>query len=162
METWNDMSLALERNLVPATAARAVATDRETAASRLNIAVIFTSVESTLAALRRAGLLAARLGAHITLLVLQVVPYPLPLTSPPILVDFNERRFRVLAGQGSVDTTVQLYLCRDRWETISAILRPHSLIVVGGRKRQWWPTAEQRLARRLRNAGHEVIFAEAA
>ena len=52
-----------------------------------------------------------------------------------------------------------IYLCRDRVETLTAVLSPHSLVVIGGRKR-WWPTAEKRLARKLRRAGHEVIFTE--
>jgi hypothetical protein len=127
--------------------------------SRLNVAVIFTSVQSTLAALKKAGALANRLSGRITLVVPQVVPYPLPLTSPPVLLDWNEKRFRVIAGESSVETTVQIYLCRDRLETLTAVLSPRSLVVVGGPKR-WWPTAEKRLARTLRRAGHEVILTE--
>ena len=57
--------------------------------SKLNVAVIFTSIESTLSALRRAGALASRLRASITLIVPQIVPYPLPLTSPPVPPDFT-------------------------------------------------------------------------
>jgi len=125
----------------------------------LNIDVVFTSVPATLAALKRAGSLASRLSGKITLVVPQVVPYQCPLTSPPVLLDFSERRFRVLAEESPVDTTVQLYLCRDKWDALALILKPRSLVVVGGRKR-WWPTEEKRLARRLGRAGHEVIFVE--
>jgi hypothetical protein len=154
----NDMSLALERVLAPAPGFPRPPAIVETE-SRLNVAVIFTSVQSTLAALKKAGALANRLSGRITLVVPQVVPYPLPLTSPPVLVDWNEKRFRVIAGQSPVETTVQIYLCRDRLETLTAVLSPRSLVVVGGPKR-WWPTAEKRLARTLRRAGHEVIFTE--
>ncbi|MEO8592885.1 MAG: hypothetical protein ABI759_06175 [Candidatus Solibacter sp.] len=152
------MSLALETALVPTTAfpPPAKSTDAE---SRLNISVVFTSVEATLQALKRAGTLASPLGGHITLVVPQIVPYPLPLASPPVLLDWNERRFHVMASESPVDTKVMLYLCRDRLETLSRVLAPHSLVVVGGRKR-WWPTAERRLARQLRRAGHEVIVTE--
>lgn len=129
------------------------------APSQLNVSVVFTSVEGTLAALRTAGTLANRLGVHITLLVPEVVPRPLPLNKPPVLHDWNERRFRVLAAQSPVDTTVRFYLCRDRDETLANVLRPHSLVVVGG-KRRWWPTSEDRLAKRLRHLGHEVILTE--
>ena len=87
----------------------------------------------------------------------QVVPYPLPLTSPPVLLDWNERRLRVIANQSAVETIVRIYLCRDCWQALAQVLRPHSLVVVGGRER-WWPTREGRLARRLRRAGHEVIL----
>jgi len=127
--------------------------------STLNITVIFTSPESTIAALRKAGTLAESLSARITLVVPQIVPYPLPLASPPVLLDFQEERFRAIAARSPVDVTVQLYLCRDGTEILRRVLKPHSLIVVGGRQR-FWPTAPNRLARKLRQAGHEVIFAE--
>jgi hypothetical protein len=39
------------------------------------------------------------------------------------------------------------------------VLGPHSLVVVGGRRR-WLPTREKSLARNLRSAGHEVIFTD--
>jgi hypothetical protein len=157
MEARNDMALAFERMLIPIMARPGQPTTQD--GTRLGVVVVFTSVESTVHALRRAGALATRLSAHITLVVPQVVPYPLPLTSPPVLLDFSERRFRVIAAESPVDTTVRLYLCRDQMETLAAVLEPHSLIVLGGRKR-WWPTQETRLARKLRRAGHEVILEE--
>jgi hypothetical protein len=73
-------------------------------------------------------------------------------------LDFQEKRFRELAAASPVDIRVQLYLCRDQLETLKITLKPHSIVVIGGRKR-WWPTREQRLARKLQNH-HEVIFAE--
>src|SRR5438552_15908418 len=83
---------ALERFLSPVTA------PRETT-DRLNINVVFTSVNATLAALKAAGTLANHLAAHITLVVLQIVPYPLALTDPPVSLEWNERRFRVIASE---------------------------------------------------------------
>ncbi len=126
---------------------------------RLNISVVFTSVKPTLSALREAGRLASSLGAHITLLVPQVVPYPLELEKKTDWEDFNARRFRIVAGESPVSTTVRVYLCRDPEDAVLAALTPHSLVVIGGRKR-WWPTSEKRLAGKLRRAGHEVIVAE--
>jgi hypothetical protein len=152
------MSPTVEKDLLPAIRVPGEPAAGE-ANSKLNIAVVFTSVESTLSALRRAGALANRLHACITLIVPQVVPYPLPLTSPPVLSDFTERRFRVIAGS-KVATTVRICLCRDRAETLRAVLKPRSLVVIGGR-RTWWPTWEKRLARQLRRSGHQVVFAEA-
>ena len=121
--------------------------------------MVFTSVAATLLALKEAAALASSLAARITLLVPQVVPYPLPLESPPVLVEFNERRFRVIASESSVETKVQIYLCRDQLEALTLVLNPSSLVVLGGPKR-WWPTSERRLARKLRSAGHEVILKE--
>ena len=120
---------------------------------------MFTSVPATLLALRRAASLASRLNAHITLVVPQLVPYPLPLTSPPVLVDFNERRFRVITSEIPVATTVRVYLCRDKMDALALALGPRSLVVVGTRRR-WWPTPETRLASKLRHAGHHVIVTD--
>src|ERR1035441_3654230 len=40
------------------------------------------------------------------------------LNSPSVLPDFTERHFRVLADESPVETTVRIYLCRDRVETL--------------------------------------------
>ena len=154
------MSLILEKLLAPAPVQPEVPRTGP-ADSSLNISVVFTTVEATLAALRKAGTLATRLRARITLLVPQIVPYPLPLTSPPILLDFNERRFRLIAEEAHVETVVRLYLCRDRRDMLKRALEPHSVVVIGAQK-HWWFTPEKRLARSLRNAGHEVVFEELA
>ncbi len=158
VEGVNKMSLAIEKISVPATGLPGWPPAEE-ADQRLNIAVIFTSVEATLTALKEAGALASSLGAHITLLAPQVVPYSLPLNNPPVLRDFNETRFRVIARDSRVETSVQIYLCRDLFETLASVLSPGSLVVLGGRKR-WWPTRETRLASKLRRIGHEVVFKE--
>jgi len=132
----------------------------ESQEQKLNVTVVFTCVKATVAAMKKAGALAESLGARITLVVPQVVPFPLELTSPPVLLEFQERRFRDIAKLSPVEINVKLYLCRDEMETAKAVLKPHSLVVVGGRRR-FWPTREKALARTLRKAGHEVIFIEA-
>jgi hypothetical protein len=153
------MSLTVEKVTLAATKKRCDPAAGQ-ANSKLNIAVVFTSIEPTLAALRKAGALASRLRACITLIVPQVVPYPLPLNRPPVPRDFTERHFRVMADESPVETKVQVYLCRDRIAALRGVLKPHSLVVIGGSK-SWWPTREKRLARQLRRSGHEVVFAEA-
>jgi hypothetical protein len=156
------MALALERMIAPLTGVPARPITEETD-SKLDISVVFTSVDATLAALKEAGRLlgnqAGSLGGRITLIVPQIVPYPLPLTSPPVLVDFNERRLRVIASKCRVETRVSIYLCRNPLETLQSVLKPHSLVVLGSRKR-WWPTAEKRLAKKLRRFGHQVVVTE--
>jgi hypothetical protein len=132
---------------------------RDDADPRLNIAVLFTSVDSTLAALKEAANLAHDLGARIRLVVPQVVPYPVPLEAPPVPAEFNEKRFRVIASAGPVETSVQIYLCRDVLAALKSALKPGSIVVLGGPKR-WWPTRNEILARRLRRAGFEVVFKE--
>lgn len=151
------MSLAMEKLLGLATGRPEARSDESHFG--LDVVVVFTAIDVTIAALRKAGVLANRLSAHITLLVPQIVPYPLPITSPPVLLDFNERRFRVIACESPVKTTVKIVLCRDTLLTLTEVLKPHSLVVMGGRK-HWWPTAENKLARKLRRLGHEVILVE--
>jgi hypothetical protein len=154
----NEVPIALEIVLAPGWRHPKRPETEETDA-RLDVAVVFTSADATITALRKAGALASQLTARVILVVPQVVPYPLPLDSPPVLIDFNERRFRAIASESPIETVVRVYLCRDRMETLATVLKPQSLVVLGGRKR-WWPTNEERLARKLRRAGHEVIFTE--
>ena len=152
------MALALERMIAPVTGvpARPLADESD---SKLDISVVFTSLDATLTALKEAANLATNLAGRITLIVPQVVPYPLPLTSPPVLVDFNERRLRVIASNCRVETRVCIYLCREPLEVLQSVLKPHSLVIVGTHKR-WWPTAEKRLAAKLRRFGHQVVVTE--
>src|SRR3954468_12819960 len=158
VERQTKASLAVEKILAPATGQPALPPSGESN-PRLNISVVFTSVASTLLALKEAGDLASNLGARNALIVLQLVPYPLPLEIPPVLIEFNERRFRVIAGQSPVAVEVRIYLCRDRFEALASVLRPSSLVMLGGPKK-WWRTAEGRLACKLRKAGYEVILTE--
>ena len=151
------MSLAITKTLAPAVG-RPELPGIEPAGHRLNISVVFTSVDSTLEALKEAGALADSLGARITLLVPQVVPHPLPLETPPVLVEFNEKRFRVIAGQSAVETQVHIYLCRDRFETLNRVLGSGSIVIMAGPRRRWWPTRDEALAKKLRRAGFEVIY----
>ena len=152
------MSLAFNGAL-NAKVARPIDSPTEEQESKLHIAVIFTSAEATIAALKKAGRLAESLGARISLIVPQVVPYPLPLTSPPVLLAFQEKRFREIADESPIEIRVRLYLCRDELLTLKSVLKDHSLIVIGSRKR-FWPTRERRIAGKLRRMGHEVIFTE--
>ena len=155
------MALALERMIAPLTGvpARPFTEEAEEADSKLEISVVFTSVKATLAALKEAGNLAKSLGGRITLFVPQIVPYPLPLSMPPVPVDFSERRLYVIANNCRVETRVSIYLCREASETLQSVLKPCSLVVIGRRKR-WWPTAEKRLAAKLRRFGHQVVVKE--
>jgi hypothetical protein len=121
------------------------------------VAVIYTSGDATVAALQTAASLASRLKAHIVLVGLQLVPYPRLLNNPPVQTDFQERHLCAIARQAHVETEVRIYLCRDPLKALEMVLDPYSPILIGGRKRPW-PTAESRLARALRRAGHEVIF----
>jgi hypothetical protein len=129
----------------------------------LEVTVIFTDLPATTDALVCAAKLAGNLHGRIRLVVPQVVPFPLPLDSPPVLVKFQEQRFRKLACELLVETRVEIYLCRDADELLFERLEPRSVVVIGARKpwwpTRWWPTGEKALARKLRRKGHEVLLA---
>jgi hypothetical protein len=125
----------------------------------LEVFVICTDAPGTLAALQMAEGLAQKLEAHIQLLMPYEVPYTLPLTKPAVPVEFLESQIRNLAQKTRLEVSANIYLCRDRKRTLKLLLRPHSLIVVGGKK-HWWPTSAQKLAQALQKDGHHVIFAE--
>lgn len=126
---------------------------------RLEVFVIFTDLPGTLAAIQRAEGLAEQLGAHLRLVMPYEVSYRLPLTKPPVSVEFLEGQMRDLAARTGMEVEAQVCLCRDKKSALGTLLPPNSLIVVGGKKR-WWPTAAQLLARAIRRDGHQVIFAD--
>jgi hypothetical protein len=128
----------------------------------MEIVVLYTTVPETLQALKMAAHLAHDLSARIRLLVLEVVPYPLPIDQPDVTVPFTQQRFRTLAESASpaikIDTKVDVHLVRDPEKTIESVLEPNSVVVMGGRC-PWWPTAQGRLAKLLKRTGHIVVYA---
>lgn len=124
----------------------------------MEVVVLHTTVSGTLQALKTAARLAQGLSARIRLLVLEVVPYPLPLHQPDVSLPATQKRFRTLAENASIETSVDIHLVRDPERVIDSVLEPHSVVVVGAH-RTWWPTASGRLAKRLERRGHQVIYA---
>lgn len=128
----------------------------------LEVNVLFTDLHATAAGLNFAQAFARELGARISVRAAIAVPPQLPLDEPPVSVAFLQENLRNLVSQVEKDTfdpSVHLYLCRDRVLTLLQVLRPNSLVVIGG-PRRWWPTAETRMARALRSHGHRVIFVD--
>lgn len=124
-----------------------------------DVAVVYTGVKRTLAALRKAAVLADGLHARIRLVVPEVVPYPLPLDQPAVAASISERKLRTLLPDASIETWIDLRLCRERLEGLVSALSSDSVVVMGTPKR-WWPTRETRLARRLQKLGHEVLLVQ--
>jgi hypothetical protein len=128
------------------------------AGSGLAVAVVFTGVKQTLAALRAAGSLARGLKARIHMVVPEVVPYPAPLEQPLVESGFAARKFRTIAEESTIETRVDICLCRD-WEAgVLQCVKPRSIVVVGAARRWWRSGRERRLARALRKRGHQVIL----
>ena len=128
---------------------------------KLNVHVVFTTLDGAKTAFRLAGKLARDLGARVTVLAAQVVPYPLPLERPPIAIEFTERALLRMVSEEEVETAIEVRLCRDSGETIREALAPESVVVMS-RRRRWWPMREWMLAWRLRRDGHHVIYADSS
>ena len=54
---------------------------------------------------------------------------------------------------------VRTQLCDDVREAVNQWMPPGAIGVVGGRHRLLWPSAEERVAARLRRSGRHVVFA---
>ncbi len=125
----------------------------------LAVDVIYTTDAGTQGALERAWALAQDLRAHVRLVFVYAVPYTLPLTAPAVSLPFLQEKLAKLAEGFSGVASVHIFLCRESAQALKDVLAPASLVVVGG-KRRWWPSKEQRLERRLKRLGHQVVFTE--
>jgi hypothetical protein len=122
------------------------------------VVVIFTSDKGTQAALRAAVQVARAGGKGMLLVVPEIVSFSLAYANPPIAVDHLVQRLLPSISALGVVTRVQVVLCNDEMGALKRMLKSPSLIYLGGSARKLWPTEEYRLARSLRQLGHEVIF----
>jgi len=127
--------------------------------SRMPVFVIFTSIDQTMKALERASQLAKPLKTGIEILGVQTVPYSLSPNDPSVPSAFLVRRLREMAAKYTEGIRISAYLCRDSLEALKLVLNRNCPVAIGIRKR-WWPTRDERLARRLRHAGYNVISVE--
>jgi hypothetical protein len=127
--------------------------------SQPEVFVLFTTRPGTIAALKRASQLSAKLGVHLEALMLYDVPHTLPLDERALPEGFLEDQMRAFESNSPAGMSLRVILCRHSRRTLRQILPARALIVLGGKK-CWWPTRESRLARMLRGNGHEVVFAE--
>ncbi len=126
----------------------------------LRLVVPYTTRELTRSALQGAATLARGLRADLTLLAVQVVPFPCPLNRPTVDPEHLERELQALAKTSSLCTRILVVRARDRETGFSHALAPGSLVLVAT-KRWWWRTAEEQLARSLARAGHSVALVPA-
>jgi hypothetical protein len=55
---------------------------------------------------------------------------------------------------------VLLCVCQRLDDVAHQLLGRSGLVIVGGRRRVWWPSREQRLVDRLTGEGYPVVFAQ--
>ena len=139
------------------TAIQCVGTAPATSVHRpIEINVVLDGLENAAGVLELATGLARGIHAKLAVHFAQVVPYPLPLKSPPVPVEIAEKNLLDLASKQPVETSANIYLCRDRSETIRHALKPES-IVIFALPHRWWRSFERTLAKQLIRDGHRVI-----
>ena len=149
-------AVAAERPLLPDV-------ERDTPAIRTDrVYVVHTSsIEQTLTAVRVARSFATTFGVPVTVVHIRAIPYALPVDEPTGISPVEADAFLSRLRAESFDVSVREYLCRDRRSAVPVAFKPHSLIVVAGRRR-WWRTQADFWRRTLEAAGHFVVFVETA
>src|SRR5260370_10693016 len=82
-------------------------------AGELRVFVLHTSRQLTKACLSAVSALTSNLGARVTLLAVQIVPFPLPLDRPDVAPQFVERELVAMARQIEAPVDVQVMIARD-------------------------------------------------
>jgi len=125
----------------------------------LSVCVPYTTSVLTRAALKSVVALTRNLGAHVSLVAVQVVPFPLPLDRPAISPSFFEQALKTVARDVEVPVDTQVIIARDREVGFDRAISPGSLVVLATRKR-WWRTPQAKLAHLLARVGHSVALLE--
>ena len=120
------------------------------------IVIPYTTPELTKAALRHAAV-CSDLDVHVCLVDVQIVPFPCTLHQPPVDRKFSECRLNHLLKESGLPGRGAVVYTRDWLEGFRKVLEPGSLVILASKKR-WWKTREEKLARTLMKAGHDVMF----
>ena len=142
--------------LTPSTAA----SNTEAAVASLSVHVLATTAEGTKCALTHARRLTDGLEARIVLLVPRLTSFDEPADPSSNNGVLNVREYRALAASVGAHVTVLTCLVQRLADVVHAMVGRSSLLIVGGRRRIWWPSREQRLVERLTAQGYAVIFAQ--
>jgi hypothetical protein len=119
--------------------------------------VPYTNPALAARALAAATELARGFEAAVTLMAVHVLPYPSPLECQEGIRKRLEAELTAVARTSPVSIRVKLVFARDRADAYLGLLRRQSMVVIGTKDR-WWPTREERLARKLTVAGHSVAI----
>ena len=126
----------------------------------LDLVVPFTTPSLTQVALDAANRLGTGLDAHIRLIKVQVVPFPMDLDRSPVALEFIRRQLGSLRSRLTPEP--QIRLAREFETGLTGVLKRGSIVILGHRQRavlgRLWPTREEKLAASLRGAGYRVIL----
>jgi hypothetical protein len=118
--------------------------------------VIATSLEGTREALEAATALARGLCGRVVVF-LRRGSTDLNVPDPSIDKNETEQAVRRLTNSYTPRPNVLSCVCKRPIDVVQLFQSP-GLVVIGGKVRWWWPTAEQRLAQALTRLGCHVTF----
>jgi hypothetical protein len=149
LETHSEAPVDVARRDVVAAATRA----------GWSVYVLATTRDGTTSALTVAKHLTSGLDGKVVLLVPHVgspvAGSDSESAEPAALVDEHD----ALAAEVGVRAGVVCCVCHRPDDIVRQMVGRASLLIVGGRKRIWWPTREERLVDRLAREGYPVVFA---
>ena len=125
----------------------------------LQVVIPYRSPELTRSALKYAASFAADLNVRLRLIDVHVVPHGVQLDQPTVSPKHLVRRIRQLAQESALPISAEVIFARDWEQGFRRALAPGTLVLMA-MKRSWWPNKDKRLAARLRNQGHQVIWVD--
>jgi hypothetical protein len=128
--------------------------------ARLSVKVLATTHDGTRCALDVAKRLTGGLDAQVVLLLPRLASLAGGFDPTSEERDALVDEHRALAADVGVHVNVLFCVCHGYDDVVHQMLGQSSLLVVGGRRRTWWPTREQRLVSRLGREGYPVVFAQ--
>jgi hypothetical protein len=125
------------------------------AEAELDLVVPFTTPDLTRAALKAADEMAAGLKAHVRLVKVQLVPYPLDLEQSPVYLEFLQDQLNQFHSELPLGSEIRL--AREFEPGLEGTLHANSIVVLASPQRMW-RTHNERLAVTLRAHGHKVVL----
>jgi hypothetical protein len=122
------------------------------------ISVVATTIEGTEAALVAAKQAAQERGARVSLLVPRIDSPAPPAERFVDTTNWLVARYEKVALDVGQPVKVRVCACRDAAAAAALLSPANSTVFVGGPVRRFWPSAEERLAARLRRTGRDVVF----
>jgi len=121
----------------------------------LEIVVPFTTKPLTNAALDKVEKISQGLDVRVKVVCVQAVPFPLPLSCPPVSISFIRQALEDLLSVHHAEA--EIHVTRNLRSIWSTCIEPGSVIVIATTKHLLLQTKEERLAQDLREIGHEVF-----
>ncbi|MBV9269320.1 MAG: hypothetical protein JO061_24330 [Acidobacteriaceae bacterium] len=134
---------------------RSCAVGAPAAVRPLEVIIPFTTVKMSQAALRYAEQLCSGVQASVRVVKVVVVPFPLDLEKPAVPPRFVAQQLSSL--RCNLPLTIDIRLGRERIPALTSAFAANTIALMVTPKR-WWTTKEERLAKKLKRAGRDVLL----